>query len=183
MNSQSARIILLQALTVVLLAMPFVAAGAYVWQEYLQTQAQLSQLEPRHARLQGMRAMQTELEAAANQAQATLGRHVYPATQDATKAGNDAQQRIRTVFEASQLTIGSIQVLEAKDSDTFQRINVVLQAEGTLPSLHEAILKLKDQTPSILVDSLTLQSIGSVRPASTQRLSGNFNFSVLRAKS
>lgn len=183
MNPQSARIIFLQALTLLLLALPFMAAGAYVWQQHLWAQAQLSELAPRHARLQGMRTMQPELQAAANQAQTTLSQHIYPATLDATKAGNDAQQRIRTVFEASQLTIGSLQVLNAKDSDTFQRINVVLQVEGTLPSMHEAILKLREQTPSILVDTLTLQSIGAVRPASTQRLSGNFNFSVLRARS
>ena len=39
------------------------------------------------------------------------------------------------------------------------------------------------QTPVVLVDSLSLQTIGAVRPASIQRLGGQFNFSVLRVRS
>ncbi len=183
MNRLSIRIALLQALTLLVLALPFLAVGAYVWQKHAWAQALLSELEPRHARLQGVQAMQTELEGAAKSAQALLANQAYPATLDATKAGNDAQQRIRAVFAESQLSVESIQVLAAKDSEHIQRISVVLQVEGTLPSLQEALLKLRAQTPVILVDSFALQSTGAVRPASTQRLSGSFNFTVLRVRS
>lgn len=183
MTRQSTRIAFLQALTLLILALPFVAAGTYVWQKHTWAKARILELEPRHARLQGMRTMLPELKAATQQAHTTITNQAYPASQDSTNAGNDAQQRIRALFETNQLTIGSLQVLEAKDNDRFQRISIVLQVEGTLPSLHEAILKLNDQTPAILVDSMNLQSIGSVRPASAQRISVNFNFSVLRVRS
>ena len=185
MNRDSARIVFLQAMTVLLVALSLLAAAAFIWQKHVRAEAQLSELEPRFARVQGLRAMQPELEKAAKSAQAALQKHAYPAELDATKAGNDAQQRIRTVFEASQLNIASIQVQEVKDSkegEGFQRINVVLQAEGTLSNIRDAGLRLKDQTPTILIDSMTLQNMSPARPASVQRLSANFSFSVLRAR-
>jgi len=182
MSRQPGRIAVLQVITVLLLVLPFVAVGTYAWQKYMWAQARLAELEPRYARLKGMRSMQPELEMAAKLAQTTLHKHSYPATLDATKAGNDAQQRIRTAFESSQLAIGSLQVLEAKESEGFQRISVVLQVEGSLPSIQEAILRIKDQSPTILVDSFSLQNVGPARAASVQRLAGNFSFSVLRAK-
>ena len=183
MNRQSIRIAILQALTLLLFALPFVALGTYVWQKHVWAQGLLSELEPRHARLQGIQTIQPALEAATQNTRGLLSQRTYPATLDATKAGNDAQQRIRAVFAESQLNVESIQVAEAKDTEHFQRIGIMLRVEGTLPNIQVALLKLKSQTPTILVDSFTLQSTGAVMPASTQRLSGSFSFSVLRARS
>lgn len=183
MKHQSTRIMFLQVLIVLLLTLPFMALGGYIWQKHRVAQTNLSAMEPRHARLQGLRARLAELETATKQDQAILGQHAYPVGQDSTKAGNDAQQRIRAVFAAGQLNINSIQVLEAKDTEHFQRIGIVLQAEGTLSSIHEAILKLRNESPTILIDSFGLQSVGVVKPASTQRLMGSFTFTVLRSRS
>lgn len=183
MKPQLSRIAFLQVLTVILLAVPFVAAAAYVWHRHVLAQSMLADLEPRYARLQGARAMQAELEKSATLAKATMVKHVYPTSLDATKAGNDAQQRIRSVFEDSQVSVESSQVLPPKDVDQFQRIGVSLRVEGNMPAIQEAILKLRDQSPSILIDSLILQNLSPVRPASTPRLAGNFSFSVLRLRS
>lgn len=183
MKRQSVRIALLQLIAVLLVLAPFLAAGAYVWQKHQWATSLLSEIEPRHARLQGLKTSQPELEAAIKQTRIALNQHAYPASLDATKAGNDAQQRVRSVFAESQITIDSVQVLDAKEVDGFQRIAIVLRVEGSLPNFHEAILKLNDQTPSILVDGFSIQNSGQVRPSSAQRLMGNFNFSVLRAKS
>jgi len=183
MNRQAAQIVLLQVITVVLLVAPLMALGIYVWQKHNWAQESLLQLEPRHARLQGLHAALPELTAANARAQATLSEHAYTAAQDATKAGNDAQQRIRAVFEASQLTVNSLQVLPPKDHELFQTITISLQAEGTLAEMHAALLKLGTEKPSIQVESFSMQSTGPVRPASTQRLLGSFGFVVLRAKS
>ena len=183
MNRHALSIAALQALILLLVALPFIAAGIYVWQKHSWATTLLSELEPRHARLQGLRAIKPALEVAVKDAHVLLAQHAYPATLDATKAGNDAQQRIRAMFAESQLTVDSIQVVEAKESEHFQRIGVVLRVEGTLQALQDALLKIRAQSPTILVDSFTLQSTGQVRPASTQRVSGNFNFSVLRLRS
>lgn len=183
MNRLSIRLVFLQALTLLLLTSPFVAIGAYVWQKHLWAQKTLSDLEPRHARLQGIKGIQSELEHSVQIARALLASQTYPASLDATQAGNDAQQRIRAVFTDSQLAVDTIQVVEIKGNEQFQRIGVVLRIEGTLPSMQAALLKLKTQTPTILVDSFSIQSIGAAKPASVQRMSGNFNLSVMRSRS
>ena len=183
MNRQSVRIAFLQLIVVLLVLAPFLAAGAYVWHKHQWANSLLAEIEPRHARLQGLKAIQPELDRALKQTQANLNRHAYPMSLDATKAGNDAQQRVRAVFAESQLSIESVQVLDAKEVDGFQRIGIAMRVEGSLPNFHEAILKLNDQAPSILVDGFSMQNLGPPKPSSAQRLMGSFNFSVLRAKS
>lgn len=178
------RIAWLQALTVVALLLPLVGAGLFVWIHHQRLQSHLADLEPRYARLAGLLEHQADLKALGLQANAQLARLAYPVGQDVTQAGNDAQQRIRNLFADSKLDISSSQVLAAvKEDAKFDRIPINLRVEGDLVGIQNALLKLADQTPAVLVDSLSLQTIGAVRPASSQRLGGQFNFFVLRARS
>ena len=177
------RIVWLQALTVLLLVLPVVGAGLYVWTLHQRVQTQLTDLEPRYARLAGLLERQAELKALGVQANKQLVRLVYPSNQDVTQAGNDAQQRIRSLFADSKLDIISIQVLPPKEEAKFDRIPINLRVEGDLAGIQDALLKLSTQSPLVLVDSVAVQTIGAVRPASTQRVGGQFNFYVLRVRS
>lgn len=182
MSRSSGRIVSIQVAILLAFAAPLFAVGGYVWHKHSWAQARLDELEPRHARLQGLRDLLPELEKTTEDARSKLDRAAYPAAMDVIKAGNDAQQRIRSVFEASQLAIVSVQVLEPKEEEGFQRIRVVLQADGVLPKYQEAVIRLKDLVPMVMVDSFVFQSTGAVRPASVQSISANFEFSVLRSK-
>lgn len=178
------RIVWLQAFTVLILLLSAAGAGIYVWTKHLQTQSILTDLEPRYARLLGLQIRQPDLKALGDRANEQLTRLAYPASQDITQAGNDAQQRIRTLFADSKLEIISIQVLPpAKEETKFDRIQINLRVEGELASIQNALSTLSNQTPLVLLDSLTLQTIGAVKPASIQRLGGQFNFSVFRVRS
>ncbi len=177
------RIAWLQALTILVLVVPVAGAGAYVWREHRLSQQRLADLEPRYARLAGLLGKKSELEAMGAQSKEQLARLAYPTTQDVTQAGNDAQQRIRTLFADSKLDIISIQVLlPVKEESKFDRIPINLRVEGDLAGLQNALALLSGQSPLVLVDSLSLQTIGAVRPASIQRLGGQFNFFVLRVR-
>lgn len=177
------RIAWLQALTVLVLLLPIAGAALYVWTQHQSVQNRLSDLEPRYARLAGLLERRADLQTLGVQANAQLARLAYPASQDVTQAGNDAQQRIRSLFADSKLDIISIQVLPPKEEPKFNRIPINLRVEGDLAGIQEALLKLSTQSPVVLVDSLTLQTIGAVKPASIQRLGGQFNFFVLRISS
>ncbi len=178
------RIAWLQALTVLLLLLPIAGAGIYVWTQHQSVQQILTDLTPRYARLAGLVERQADLKALGVQVNEQLTRLAYPASQDVTQAGNDAQQRIRTLFADSKLDIISIQVLPPKkDEAKADRIQISLRVEGDLAGIQNALSALSSQTPAVLVDSLSLQTIGAVRPASIQRLGGQLNFSVLRVRS
>lgn len=177
------RIAWLQALTVVVLLLPLAGAGLFVWIHHQRIQNHLADLEPRYARLAGLLEHQADLKALGLKANEQLNRLAYPVGQDVTQAGNDAQQRIRNLFAESKLEIISIQVLPAvKEEAKFDRIPINLRVEGDLMGIQNALSTLSRQTPVVLVDSLSVQTIGAVRPASIQRLGGQFNFFVLRVR-
>ena len=179
------RIAWLQALTVLAILLPIASGGLYAWSVHQRAQSRLADLEPRYARLAGLVERRADLKTLNVQANEELARLAYPAAQDVTKAGNDAQQRIRALFADSKLDVISIQVLPAKQEDKdakFDRIAIDLRVEGDLTGMQNALALLSSQTPVVLVDSLSVQTIGAVKPASTQRLGGQFNFSVLRLR-
>lgn len=183
MTRQPTRIAIFQTLIVLVAILPLLLAAAFVWRVHQSAEKRLAEMEPRHARLQGIAARQSELQVASQNAAQTVSRYFYPSSVDATRAGNDAQQQIRSVFEAGNLSIASAQVMDPRDSDGFQRIRLVFVVEGILPDLQAALLKLKAQTPLVIVESLSLQSQGQPRASSDTRMTANFNFIVLRAKS
>lgn len=176
------RVAWLQALIILTLLLPMVGGVLYVYGIHQRAQSRLADSEPRFARLAGFLERQGDMKALVIQGKEQLARHAYPTTQDITQAGNDAQQRIRSLFADSKLEIISIQVLPPKEEGKFDRIFIDLRVEGDLSGLQNALSLLSTQTPSVLMGSMTLQTIGAVRPASTQRLGGQFNFSVLRVR-
>ena len=177
------RIVLLQGLTVLVLLLPILGAGFFVWVHHQRIVGHLADNEPRYARLLGIIERRAELQTNAAAATAQLARLAYPVSQDATQAGNDAQQRIRALFADNKLDIVSIQVLPPKEEGEFDRITVELRVEGDLAGLHNALTQLASQSPQVISQEATVQTIGAVKPASIQRISGQFVLSTFRARS
>lgn len=178
----SSRVRWFQFLIIFAALMPLIGGSVYAYAVHQRAQIRLNEVEPRFARLTGLIQRQAEMKMLAQQASLQLSRQTYPATQDVTKAGNDAQQRIKTLFSESKLDIVSIQVLPPKEEGKFDRISIALRVEGDLTGIQNALSLLSAQTPTVLMDSMALQSIGVVKPASAQRLGGQFSFSVLRVR-
>lgn len=170
-------------LTLAIILVPLAVAGLYVQQKHLWGQQQLDQLEPRYARLIGLEASQEELKQAQAQAQELLVRHAYPAEQDVSQAGNDAQQRIRQTFTQAGMTVTSSQVLAPAQEKQFERIPLAVRAEGDLVALQSALMVLGSQAPTVLIDELSIQLVGSGRTGdSSQRLVLQMRLAVLRMR-
>lgn len=182
MNSDNVRMRVWQGVMLALLCAPLVIVGLYVWQKHQWATQRLAELEPRHARLQGLLAREDELRLAAEQAATQIQRHAYHVSIDANQAGNEAQQRIREAFAGSGLTVSSLQLLPAKEDGPFDRIPIALAVEGEMFQLQAALLALGALQPTVLVDAVTLRAIGLAPPSSSPRLGGQFRFSVLRER-
>lgn len=176
------RIHIFQALTLLALLLPPIGGAYIVWSKHQNVQRLIADLEPRYARLQGLIDRSSDLQTLESKASEQLMRLTYPKTQDVAKSGNDAQQRIRSMFAESRLEIISIQVLPPKEAGKFDRISINLRVEGDLSGMQTALARLTGQSPLVVLDSLALQTIGAVRPASIQRLGGQFTFSVFRVR-
>lgn len=169
-------------IAVLLVLLPLAALGVYLLEKHDWAQQRIAELEPRHARLAGLLASRDALTAAETAARERLAEFVYPPTQDLTQAGNDAQQRVRTIFTNAGLQVVSSQVLPAKDEKQFDRIPLSVRLEGELSALQRALAALSGQTPAVLIDGLNIQTISGLRPDREPRLGSQFSLSVLRLK-
>lgn len=174
---------LLVVLVVVALALPVALAGYVLVGKYRWAESTMAELEPRYARLLGLEASRGELEQALAQSAATIAKQVYPASQDVSQTGNNAQQRIRNIATAAGLSIVSSQVLPPKAERQFDRLPLAVRLEGELPALQAALVALAGESPAIHFESMSVQTIGAVKAEVPQRLTIQFNLFVLRAKS
>jgi len=183
MSAYTTRIRVWQVLLLALLCLPVVLAGVYVWQKHQWATQRLAELEPRHARLQGLLAREAEFQQASEKAGVQIRRHAYHVSVDANQAGNEAQQRIREVFAGSGLTGSARPVRPAKEEGPFDRIPGALAVEGEMFQVQAALLALGATQPTVLIDAVTLRPTGLAPPSSSPRLAGQFRLSVLRERS
>ncbi len=177
---QGAFLALLGMTALVLIAL--LAAIAYGATKYQWAQERLASLEPRYARLLGLEKGGSQLAQALASAQAQLAQCCYAEDRDATQAGNDAQQRLRSIFTSAGMQIISTQVMPPKDEDGFDRIPIAIRLEGELIGLQSALVGLQRQSPEFWVDSLAIQTIGAVLATQPQRLGVQLTISVLRRR-
>jgi general secretion pathway protein M len=168
------------ALTFGALLLVVLLGGQYVLSKRQWAVDKLAEIEPRYARLLGLRDAGGQLEASLKEARAALSRLGYPAARDAAQVGNDLQQLVRRALQTAGMTVASSQVLAPRSDSGVDRISVSVQAEGALSSLQVALAALQAETPAILVDGLILQPTGRSAEDGTPIVSCRFTVAVLR---
>ena len=176
------RIATLQALTVGLILVPFIAGAMYVWSKHKGFEAKLAEWEPRHARLQGLVQQQQEFIAHTQLAETLIAAYAYPAASEPTQNVNDAQQRIRTSLEQGGLKVESINVAAPAEDGAYVRYRVVAKIDGNINSLFRSLMQLRQQMPVLVVESMRITNEGPMVKASVQRLTGQIEFAVLKVK-
>ncbi len=186
MNPLKSRDTMVLATTVMVLLLPLALLGYYMADKHQWAQSQLAELEPRYARLLGLEAQGAEMAELLGRAQAARAKYVYPASQDATQAGNAAQQRVRDIFSSAGLQVISSQVLPPKEEKGFDRIPLAVRTEGEWLAVQSALAVLSSQVPIIVINELDLQvqgGLGNTAGAQAPRLAAQFSLSVLRERS
>ena len=186
MNPIALRRAALLALALAVALLPVAGGAWYVLHKHTWAQERLAQLEPRYARLLGLEAQRTELQAALQRAGTLRGQYIYPATQDEAQTGNQAQQKVRDIFTAAGLPVISSQVLPSKGEKGFDRIPLVVRAEGEILAVQSALAVLGNQQPVIVINELDIQVQGGLANLNLKlapRLSAQFTLSVMRERS
>jgi len=171
-----------QILWLCLGAAPLAAVAHYVWQKHHFAINALDQAPPRVARLAGILQSQADIAQAQEQLQNYIQTHTYPAIQSVSEAGNDAQQRVRQTFSDAGLSIVSLQVQDVQEQADFDRIPLSLRIEGPQASIATALQNLHSLRPTVIVNELRMDAVGSVRPETDPRLTAEFKLTVLRAR-
>jgi general secretion pathway protein M len=157
--------------------------GRYVVQKHQWGLETLEQIEPRYARLLGLRDTGGKLEETLKQSRAALSQLGYPAERDAAQVGNDLQQVARRALQAAGLSVASSQVLAPRSESGFERIAVSVQAEGALSGVQIALAALQSETPQIVFDSVAIQATGRSADDGTPVVSCRLTVAVLRLQS
>lgn len=141
----------------------------------------IDQLEPRYARLAGLRAGGGRLRATETELSANLARLAYGPEGDPAQSGNEALQRLRAAIASHGLQVSSSQVLPAREEGAFLRIGLNLRVEGELALLRDFLRDMAaQQKPVIFSDSIQLAS-QPVR-AQQQTVSAQLNLFVLKVQ-
>lgn len=165
-----------------LMVVAAIAAGTgfYVFAKHQWAADKLATLEPRYARLLGLKAKEAELGSLALSTSTQMAQLAYPAADDATKAGNTAQQRIRDVFTRAGLEVVGTQVLAAKVDKQFERIPISVRLEGDMASLSSSLIAIQQERPLVMVDNLSIQPAGAAKAGGAVKLSAQLTVSVVR---
>lgn len=183
MNLIRRRALVAVAATLAVVLLPVLLAGQYVVRKHGWAAETLEQIEPRYARLLGLRDTGSQLEDALKQSRAALSRLGYAADRDTAQVGNDLQQVARRALQAAGLSVGSSQVLSPRSEAGFERISVSVQAEGALSGVQVALAGLQTEIPRILLDNVALQATGRTADDGTPIVSCRLTVAVLRLQS
>lgn len=164
---------------VVLGAVAYLLLGKLSW-----AQDRLDALEPRYARLLGLREVKPRLEASLAEVGLTLARFAYPPEVDNDRVGADVQERVRRLAEAAGLSVAGSQILPVRVHAAFVQIPLKVSVDGDLEGLRKLLAGLDRETPIVLVDELQVNAATRRarrgEPSQEGRLSAQFNLSVLR---
>ncbi|WP_298214156.1 type II secretion system protein GspM [Acidovorax sp.] len=186
MNKPALRRGVIVALCAVIVLLPLLWGGLFVWRKYVWVSDNLARIEPRHARLLGLESQGADLAGMLQRTQAMRAQFVYPASQDDAQTGNLAQQKVRSIFASAGLQVISSQVLPSKENKGFDRIPLSVRVEGEMLALQSALAVLGNQQPVIFMDDINIQLVGGLSQANMRvapKLAVQFNFSVLRERS
>lgn len=183
MNLLQRRALVSVAVTLGILLLLVLLAGQYVVRKHLWAAQRLEEIEPRHARLLGLRDAGAALEEGLKQARAAMPRLGHTAERDAAQVGNDLQQLARRALQTAGLSVTSSQVQPSRGEAGYERIIVSLQAEGALSGVQVALAALQAESPRLAFDNVLLQSTGRVAEDGTPIVSCRLTVAVLRLQS
>lgn len=180
MNLVRHRAVIAVGLTVFVVVGLLSIAGIQVWERQKAAEEALADIEPRYARLLGLKGAEAPLKKAVLDAFAGLRRWAYPPEQESGKAGNDVQQRARRAAEVGGMAIVSSQVLPPRVEGGLEQIPVSLTLEGPLQNLQATLAAMASDSPAIFVDTLGLRSVDKGDPKQPQQVSATLVVLSLR---
>lgn len=157
-----------------------VLAGQYVYGKYEWATAQINEIEPRYARLAGLRDSAQAISQQINTTRAAVSRLGYTSERDAVQIGNELQQVVRRALQSAGLTVINSQVMPARLEAGVERIAVAVQSDGSLSALQLFMAAIQGQTPTITTESLNIQATSRNAPDGSPIVSVRQTLSVMR---
>lgn len=167
------------AVLVVLLVLTGLFVHELLWR-YDWANGRLRDIEPRHARLEGLIGEEARLLASAQQLSAQLARQVYPAEMSVERVGTDLQQRMRQLADRHGVVTRQSQVLALREGGAVDQVPLSLLLEADSETLLLLLLDLAREEKIIHVNNVVIQ--GGGRGASAHKLRVQLEVNAYRSR-
>jgi general secretion pathway protein M len=116
--------------------------------------AEISSIEPRVARMQGLIAKEGQIQESLAGVNTVVADHIYPNNSAAEAVAASLQAEARRILSEAGMDITNSQVLRPRKRDQFDYVAVKIVARGTLAQLDQGLSDLDQFRPVIFVESL-----------------------------
>jgi general secretion pathway protein M len=116
----------------------------------------LAGVEPRYARLVGLRERRGEIGEGVERAEQVLAELAYPASLEPGRAGADLQQKLFAAAEGAGFSVTNSRIGTVESQDAFDEISLSLSLRGPLASIESLLADLPGLTPVVRVKSLSV---------------------------
>jgi general secretion pathway protein M len=146
-------------------------------------QLEIDRLEPRIARLQGLKGYEDQLRVSAERVAKRTTGLAYPVTNDATAVATSLQSTLRQIVIDAGLSVTNSQVLQPREEGVFEYVGLKLTVNGPLAGLDEVLAGIAQYRPLLIVESLDVWpvrvSLRSKNPAQ-QKMNATLQLLSLR---
>lgn len=157
-----------------------ILANLALWQLHAAQARQLSDIEPRIARLLGVQQALPTIGQALAEVRVEILKEAYPSTNPAAQIGTALQQRVRQILEQAQMVIEGSQTLPPINQPGYEVLPMNITAQGSLEALVTALNRLQEERPRITIQKLSLQPTRGSKGNGGQVLRLEARLSVLR---
>ncbi len=141
-------------LTVIIPLLVYVNLLGEAWALRSEYQSDIDRLQPRIARLEGIRAFEDELTRSAGGVRQMLDALVYPVSTDRGEVSAALQNEVWQLIADAGMTVSNSQVLPLREGENFDYIGLKITVAGDITSLDETLAALAEFTPIVIVESL-----------------------------
>ncbi|MFV0478775.1 MAG: type II secretion system protein GspM [Parahaliea sp.] len=145
-------------------------------------QGEIDRLEPRVARLMGLREQAELLAAQAGRVDAQVLALVYPQAEDRASVATSLQKGVRDIFTEAGMNISSSQILSSSTENGLEHLPVKVTATGSLTALDLALSALHGYRPLLMVEAMDIHPSrrGASRNREPQQITVSLQILALR---
>lgn len=119
-------------------------------------QADIERVEPRVARLEGIRQREDALRQALDSVDGTVTNLVFPADRDRASVAAAMQKDVREILMDAGLAVANSQILPDNSDEGFEIVRLDVTVSGDLSGLDVALAGLNAYRPRLMIESLDI---------------------------
>lgn len=174
------RAVMSVALTAAVLGLCAIPVVAEYLARYRWATDTLETVDQRYARLLGLREAGAKIGEALAASKEVLHRQAYDEGMASDRVGAEMQQRVRCIAESAGLSVAGSQILKARPGDGFEIVPMSATLEGEFAGLRDFLVKLANESPAIVAESIAVTSARTGRNSPDGRVRVQIGLGAVR---